>query len=48
MKISKAFHELEALKTKEKIKDFSIYTTSLEQVFLRLAQKQVNFNVKPN
>jgi len=40
MKFAKAFHELGVLKSKNKIKDFSIYTTNLEQIFIRLAQRQ--------
>ena len=41
MKFSKMFFELERLKTKQKIKEFAIYTTNLEQIFVRLARKQV-------
>ena len=41
MKFSKMFLELERLKARQKIKDFSIYTTNLEQIFIRLARKQV-------
>jgi len=35
------FLELERLKSREKIKDFAIYVANLEQIFIRLARKQV-------
>ena len=40
MKFAKVFYELEVFKSRNKIKDFSIYTTNLEQIFVRLAQRQ--------
>jgi len=40
MKFARVFRELDVMKTKGKFKDFSIYTTNLEQIFMRLAQKQ--------
>ena len=42
MKFSKLFYQLEAAKSKREIKDFSIYTSTLEQIFIKLAKNQKN------
>jgi len=41
MKFARLFQQLEVLKSKDKIRDFAIYSTTLEHVFLRLARRQV-------
>jgi len=40
MKFAKIFYQLERAKLDGKIKDFSIYTTTLEQIFIKLAKHQ--------
>jgi len=41
-KFSEAFEKLESLKEKEVIKDFSIYNTTLEQIFIHFSKFQIN------
>jgi len=42
MKFSQLFSQLENAKSDGKIKDFSIYTSTLEQIFIQLAKNQKN------
>jgi len=43
-KFSKAFESLETLKQKGKVKDFSIYNTTLEQIFVYFSKFQINLD----
>jgi len=40
MKFSNVFKELEDLKIQGKIKDFTIFTSTLEQIFINFAKNQ--------
>jgi len=40
MNFSGVFQMLEEMKATKQIKDFSIYTTTLEQIFIKLAKLQ--------
>jgi len=48
MKFSKIFTELESLKSQRKIKDFTIFTSTLEQIFINFAKNQKNPSSEKN